>query len=97
MWGQLHPWERAGVAYDDWYQMLRQVTQAHVAADDALRELFPDDERLVTNFTFEEFRERSEVAKRRQQDFWDAINGDDARILDLMDEYRDASGPTTRT
>ena len=90
MWGQLHPWERARVPYDAWRRMLLKVTKAHVDADSALRGLFPDDERHVTSFSFDEFHERDELAKRRQRDFYDAINGDGPRVLELMCEFGEA-------
>jgi hypothetical protein len=89
MWGDPHPWERAGVTYEAWYRMLRRVTQAHVKADSALHSLFPDSEHPVLSFSFDEFHKRKQLAEQRQRDFFDAINGDGARILDLMDEFGD--------
>ena len=76
--------------------MLLKVTKAHVDADSALRGLFPDDERQGTSFSFEEFHDRDELAKRRQRDFYDAINGDGPRILALMREFGEAGNEPAR-
>lgn len=55
MWGDPHPWERAGVTYEAWYRMLRRIAQAHVEADTALHSHFPDVDHPVLSFSFEEF------------------------------------------
>ena len=67
------------------------VAQAHQDADDALYSLAPADEDGWLGFSSEEFRTafrtRSKASEKCHRDFYDAINGDGARVLELIKEY----------
>lgn len=68
--------------------MFDRLTADHIAADHAVRQLFPDDSHTVASFDPRKFLELSEKAKALQHDWWNAINGDGDTVRRLAERYR---------